>query len=394
MAELNFVCPMSLPNTSGKDGLRVLVTMASAVIVIAGLQAGRDVFLPIVMATFLAVASFPITKLLRDKCHFPHWLAVFFTVLVDCGFLVGLGFMSSFLAGQLSRIWQEKYNDLLTSKYADFLNYLQEKNWDLQARELVNSTLQNFDGQNIVNMTTTLLGKATSMLTITALVLILMTFFLGEAPKFGENVKRISKKSGPGILNFANALSGIQKYLVIKTMISLATGLCAWCLCAIIGVDLPLLWGILAFALNFIPTFGSIVAAIPPIILSLLMLGPSEAVFVAAGYLAINTAFGNLIEPLLMGRQFGIATSVVLLSVVFWGWVWGPIGMLLAVPISILVKLGLEGSRDLSWIAMLMDDPPKKRNINIPGLPPSLIKNAESLGDTVAGQKLKSPDQE
>lgn len=375
---------MSSANLQGKDGLRVLVTIASAVIVIAGLQYGRDVILPIVMATFLAVASFPFTKMLRAKLRFPHWLAVISTVALVFSFLVGLGFLTNYLVTELSHIWVVKYNQLLNDLYLKTQAFLLEQNWDNQARELVNSLMQAVDGQNIVNITTTLMSKVTSTVTITALVLILMTFFLAEAPKFAENVQRISRKSGPGILHFAKALSGIQKYLVIKTIISLATGIFAWGLCAIVGVDLPLLWGIVAFALNFIPTFGSIVAAVPPIVLSLLMLGTSEAVIVALGYLAINMMLGNFIEPMLMGRQFGIATSVVLLSVVFWGWVWGPIGMLLAVPISILVKLGLEGSRDLKWIAMLMDDPPKKRNLNIP-IPASLRKDAEALGDSMSG---------
>lgn len=375
---------MSTPNIQGKDGLRVLVTMASAVIVIAGLQYGRDVILPVVMATFLAVASFPFTKMLRSKLRFPHWLAVTSTVALVFSFLVGLGFLTNYLVTELSHIWVLKYNHLLNDLYLKIQAFLLEHNWDNQAREVVNSLMQAVDGQNIVNITTTLMGKLTSIVTITTLVLILMTFFLAEAPKFGENVQRISRKSGPAILHFAKALSGIQKYLVIKTIISFITGMLAWALCAAVGVDLALLWGIVAFALNFIPTFGSIVAAIPPIILSLLMLGTSEAVIVALGYLAINTMLGNFIEPLLMGRQFGIATSVVLLSVVFWGWVWGPFGMLMAVPISILVKLGLEGSRDLKWIAMLMDDPPKKRNLPIP-IPASLRKDAEALGDSMSG---------
>ncbi len=81
----------------------------------------------------------------------------------------------------------------------------------------------------------------------------------------------------------------------------------------------------------------------------------------AGGYLLINTALGNCLEPMLLGRQFGIVTSMVLLSVIFWGWVWGPIGMLLAVPITMLVKLGLESSKDLAWIAQLVDNPPVSR---------------------------------
>ncbi len=126
-------------------------------------------------------------------------------------------------------------------------------------------------------------------------------------------------------------------------------------------VDFPLLWGIVAFALNFIPTFGSIIAAIPPTLLAMLLISPTAGIIVAGGYLVINTVLGSCLEPMLLGRQFGIVTSMVLLSVIFWGWVWGPIGMLLAVPITMLIKLGLESSKDLAWIAQLIDNPPTPR---------------------------------
>lgn len=377
-----------MTNIHGKDGLRVLVTMASAIIVIAGLKAAQDVLLPIVLATFLAIASYPITRMLRDKFKFPHWLAVFFTVLVDFSFLVGLGFLTNYLAGDLATIWADKYQPLLVEKYGEFHVFLQRNNWDLQARKTMESMMDVVNGQHIVNMATVLMGKAAAILTVTTLVLILMTFFLGEAPRFYGNVNRISEKNGPGIHKFLKALSGVQKYLVIKTIISFTTGVLAWALCCAVGVDLPLLWGIVAFALNFIPTFGSIVAAIPPVILSLMTLGVSESAIVALGYLAINTALGNLIEPMLMGRQFGIATSVVLLSVVTWGWIWGPIGMLLAVPITMLVKLALESSRDLKWIAMMIDNPPKKRNIKIPVIDAALKSMEESVEKSVEPKDL------
>ncbi|UQT46227.1 AI-2E family transporter [Akkermansia muciniphila] len=104
----------------------------------------------------------------------------------------------------------------------------------------------------------------------------------------------------------------------------------------------------------------------------MLLISPTAGIIVAGGYLVINTALGNCLEPMLLGRQFGIVTSMVLLSVIFWGWVWGPIGMLLAVPITMLIKLGLESSKDLAWIAQLIDNPPTPRfplPLSIPGKP-------------------------
>jgi AI-2 transport protein TqsA len=114
-----------------------------------------------------------------------------------------------------------------------------------------------------------------------------------------------------------------------------------------------LLWGILAFALNYIPAIGSVIAGIPPVLLSLLVTGDwKHAVIVAGGYLLINGILGNFLEPTLLGRRFGISTLVVVISVIFWGWIWGPIGMLLAVPLTMLVKVAMDNSADFRWIAV------------------------------------------
>ncbi len=128
---------------------------------------------------------------------------------------------------------------------------------------------------------------------------------------------------------------------------------------AIIGVDFPLLWGMLAFLLNYIPTFGSILAAIPPVLLAMVQLGPGHAIAALAVFVMLNVLLGNFVEPYFMGRRLGLSTLVVFLSLVFWGWVWGPVGMLLSVPLTMIVKIMLENTEDLSWIAVLLGAGPK-----------------------------------
>ena len=162
--------------------------------------------------------------------------------------------------------------------------------------------------------------------------------------------------STKGKEDFTVALRGIQRYLLIKTIASATTGALAWWACAAWDVPFAFLWGVVAYMLNYIPTIGSIVAAIPPIIMALLMGGWGDAAVITVCYILINFMIGNGIEPIFLGKQFGIATSVVLLAVLFWGWVWGPCGMLLAVPIMVLIKLAMENSRDLSWVATIISD--------------------------------------
>ncbi|MEG2585721.1 MAG: AI-2E family transporter [Akkermansia sp.] len=366
---------MTAITQQGKDGLRILITLASAIVVVAGLQAGRDILMPIVLASFLAVVSYPITKLLRDVCHFPHWLSVMLTVFVDFGVLIGLGFLFNYLAGDFNATVLSKYNVLLQQKYGDLIAFLKINNWDGQAQRAMEVFPQLLNGQHVMDLMTSIMGKAASILSVTILILILMTFFLGEAPLFKRNVNKIATANEGSVHQFTKAIIDIQKYLVIKTFISFLTAIFAWILCFAVGVDLPLFWAILAFFLNYIPTFGSIVAALPPILLSMLMLGTSETVILAIGYVVMNITLGNFVEPMMLGKQFGIATCVVLLSVVFWGWLWGPIGMFLAVPISMLIKLALESSKDLGWIAQLIDNPLTKPRL------PSLLPSKDSPTD-------------
>jgi predicted PurR-regulated permease PerM len=121
------------------------------------------------------------------------------------------------------------------------------------------------------------------------------------------------------------------------------------------NLDFPVLLGLLAFLLNFVPTIGSILAGIPAVLLGLILHGFGHSLAVAAGYVVVNTIFGNIIEPNLMGRRLGLSTLVVILSLIFWGWVWGPVGMILSVPLTMVLKILFENTEDFRWISILLD---------------------------------------
>jgi predicted PurR-regulated permease PerM len=122
----------------------------------------------------------------------------------------------------------------------------------------------------------------------------------------------------------------------------------------VIGVDFPILWGLLAFLLNYVPTIGSIIAAVPAVLLALIQLGPASALAVTGCYVAINIGMGNVIEPRYMGRGLGLSTLVVFLSLVVWGWLLGPVGMFLSVPLTMTAKMALEANPSTTWIAYLL----------------------------------------
>ena len=140
----------------------------------------------------------------------------------------------------------------------------------------------------------------------------------------------------------------MRKFLPVKLILAVF-------LIAAMGLAFPMVWGLLAFLLNCVPSIGAIIAAIPAVLFALVQHGPGSALVVAIGYIVVNTAIGSLLEPHLIGRTLGLSTLVVFLSLVFWGWVWGPLGMLLSVPLTMIVKIFLENSEDLRWVAVMLD---------------------------------------
>ena len=155
-------------------------------------------------------------------------------------------------------------------------------------------------------------------------------------------------------MNFSGFMDALKSYLVIKTGMSLLTGILVSLWLTILNVEFALLWGSIAFFLNFVPYIGSLIAAIPVAVLALLDVGLGNASLIAAGYLVINVIVSNLLEPRFMGRGLNLSTLVVFLSLVFWGWVFGPVGMFLSVPLTILVKIALEHDPRSRRLAVLL----------------------------------------
>ncbi|MCA9698601.1 MAG: AI-2E family transporter [Myxococcales bacterium] len=199
----------------------------------------------------------------------------------------------------------------------------------------------------------TLVAGIGSVLSDTAFVLLTTAFIMAEAAGLPRKLEVALGRAG-SMDRFDGIINDIQEYLSIKTKISLVTGGLAWILCLAVGVDYPVLWGVVAFFLNYIPTLGSIIAAVPPVLLGFVQFGWERSLAVLAGYVLINTVMGNMVEPKVMGKRLGLSSLVVFLSLVFWGWIWGPLGMFLSVPLTMVVKILLENSDDLKWIAVLL----------------------------------------
>ena len=344
--------------------------MAALIVCVAGLKAAQNFFLPVLLAFFVATVSFPITQGLTKR-RVPRAIAVLLTVLVDFAFIAGIVVLGVFLLQDLQVKWNTKYaaqlNDQVRGVSESLAVRLQSMGVEDAKSKIETvvennlSNLQQIRFEKIWDLGTGVLGQVVGFFGAAVIFLILTVFMLSEARMFGQRLQAISKAHGPNIGRMLSATRDIQRYLAIKTVVSLATGILAGLLCWAAGLDFFILWGIVAFALNFIPVIGSIIAGVPPTILALLVAGVPNAILVAGGYLLINNFLGNFLEPIFVGRRFGISTLVVVISVMFWGWVWGPLGMLLAVPLTMILKVVLDGSDEFRWIGVaISSDAPRE----------------------------------
>lgn len=332
-------------------GFKGIVLFAAIVLVVIGMHLAAPVLVPFLFAVFLAIVTAPlVTLLLRLKA--PSLVAVGLAIVLDLAAIVGVGMLTITSMTELGQLLPD-YQTRLGTLLAQINAFLQSRALPFGAPDL----MMLFDPALLVGFVGTFIQGAAGVLSNLVLVLIILVFILVEAPGLRSKLVVLTDDRGE-----AGRLSGaardMQRYLLVKTASSAVTALFVGLWLWAVGVDLPVLWGLVAFLLNFVPTIGSIIAALPPLLVALLMDGVGTAVLVAAGYTVINFSIGNFIEPRILGRAVGLSPLVVVLSVLFWGFVLGPAGALLSVPLTVAVKIVLDGYEDLRWVAVLLGPSP------------------------------------
>ena len=338
----------------GDIALRTLVMGAAVIIIIAGLKLAAGILLPILVAAFLAVISIPPINWLA-RHHIPRWAA---TLIVFTGVLAGLGGVSLFVGSSVADFASslDIYEASLKEQFAGVLTWVETQpaaeqlNIDISTDAL----LEKLDAGKAMALVGDAVGAVTSMASNTLFVLITVIFILAEAAGYRDKLQVAFGSTSADLGQYQGVLDDLQVYLAVKTQVSLVTGVLAGVGCWILGIDYALLWGLVAFLLNYVPTLGSIIAAIPAVLLALVQFGWERALIIAVIYVAINMVMGSVLEPRMMGKRLGLSPLVVVLSLVFWGFVWGPVGMVLCVPLTMLVKILLQNSPELRWIAVFL----------------------------------------
>jgi len=342
---------MILERTDQNPGAKFLFSMACLVVIVYGLKYAASILLPAALALFLAILSLPIMIWLR-RHRVPKASAIIIPVILNVAVVGLLILVASQSVSELQRALPTYLStlDQLQTSWVESL----EARTDIIVSEYVNMDL--IDPGAVIGVARGAVGRIAQFLSMTFLVFLIMAFMLSEATVFPDKFHYLTGDSSPDEDRLAKVVTEVQTYLGIKTAISLATGLVLGAWAYVMGLDFPVLLGLTAFLLNYIPTVGSIIAALPAVLLSIILVGSAaHALLVAMGYVIVNTLFGNILEPNLMGRRLGLSTLVVILSLLFWGWAWGPLGALLSVPLTVVVKIWLENTTDLRWVAILLD---------------------------------------
>lgn len=329
-----------------------LLTLAAFVVVVAGMKAASQILVPFLLAIFIAVIGAPPMFWLIGR-GVPRAIALALVIFA----IVAVGFgVAGLIGSSLDDFYRDlpKYEERVRAQISAGLAFAARFGLQLDTRQL----LQQFDPAGAMQLAANLLRGLSGVLANAFLILLAVIFMLLEASTIPAKLRAMLGDPDASLHRFDEFVAKVQRYVVIKTAVSLVNGVLVALGLMLIGVDYPVLWGVLTFLLNYVPTIGSVIAAVPAVLLALVQLGPGAAAFTAALFVGVDLVMGNGIEPRFMGRGLGLSTLVIFVSLVFWGWLFGPVGMLLSAPLTMTLKIALDSNPQARALAILLGPAP------------------------------------
>lgn len=330
---------------------RVLIGGAAFVIVIAGVRAAAAVTVPLMLSIFFCIICGPPVKKLER--WMPFGVAVGLILFGMIALLIAIPVLVGTAVQQVINDLPDFQKDLRALE-ANSIEQLRGWGVNLPSDDIREA----FDVGSVASVLGTFLNGLLRTFGDGVIVLLLVAFMLAETAWFSAKVAVIERGSGEASRRVAEVIASVHRYVGIKTLVSAGTGLTVGIGLMVLGIDHALVWGFLAFLLNYIPNVGSIIAGVPPVLLAMIQHGVGTALLVVLLYVAVNQIFGSVIEPRMQGRGLGLSPLIVFVSLLFWGWVFGPVGMLLSAPITMAIKVALEVFPETRWIAILLGGNP------------------------------------
>lgn len=326
----------------------ILISLASIIIILAGLKTAAGIVVPFLLAVFIAIVISP-AVLYLEKLKIPK---IFSFLIVSIFFIGVLGVLGAVVYDAVSEFATQLPD--IQNKIKNLIASLIQKAHENSIE--INTSSFAFDTNKFSEQASAIFKKTGSILSMSFFVFIIVAFMVFESDITKQKVEFISKNNSQASVFVADFINNLKRYLMIKTLASATTGFLIYIGLLVLNVPYAPLWGILAFVLNYIPTIGSIVAAIPTIFVSLATTDISTTLWVIGIYVFVNVLIGNIIEPRFLGEQLGISTIIVLASLLIWGFVFGIGGLFLAVPLTMSLKIALNSNQKTKILSIIMSN--------------------------------------
>ncbi|GAA0601729.1 AI-2E family transporter [Kutzneria viridogrisea] len=338
-------------------GLVILLGTAAAVVTVAGMKAAAWLIAPTLLALVIVIVLNPVHRRLRRR-GVPSWAATLALVVLVYGVLVTFGAVLVVSLARLAALLP-RYEDLARALLADAVDLAGR--WGVghdQLRQVVNS----LDPGRLMSALSALLGDLAGVTTSLVFLLALLLFLSLEASGVDVRLAEIAKDR-PQIQDaLGDFARRTRRYLVVTTVFGLVVAILDTLALAWLGIPLAVLWGLLSFVTNYIPNIGFLLGVVPPALLGLLGAGWRCALAVLGVYAVLNFVVQSLVQPRFVGDAVGLSTALTFLAVVFWAWVLGPLGALLAVPATLLVMTVLvDIDPRAGWALALLRAPQRRK---------------------------------
>ena len=332
--------------------LRVLIGLAAAVIVLAGISYARELVGPLVLGAVMVIICHPV-RFPLERRGWPRWAATTAVIVVAYLILGFLALLLGFAGVQFARLVGD-YADQMKATAQGFLTTLQSMGLDEQASDAAASVLQ---PSNVLSFASSLGGTLIGVLTAFFFVLTYVIFMAADGSRYARAEVDFGKSARTTIRRAVQFNSNVRRYYVVNAsfgaIVAIVDGLALWWL----GVPAPAVWAILAFVTNFIPNIGFVLGLIPPAVLALVVGGWPMMLAVVAIYCVVNVTLQVLVQPKFVSDAVSLSLTLSFFSVIFWTFIIGPLGAILSIPLTLLVRaLVLEGDPDKRWLRWLSGD--------------------------------------
>ena len=327
---------------------------SSFVIILAGMKMASQVVVILFLAIFISSIFSTLLNVLQKK-HIPRIFSYFVILLI----VILIGLMLAYVINISLKDFITNlpaYEEKFKVTILNLLHYTQDAGFQMDKTKIMETL--NFG--SFFGFTTNIIGSIGTFLSKFLLVVIGVAFILAESKPFQTILKVIFRINAKKLEHFNLFSFNIQKYFVVKSFTSFLTGFIITIVLIFFGVDYPILWGDIAMLFNFIPVVGTKIASIPAILLTFMNLDLNTTIWVIILYVVINISISNILEPKLMGRELGLSPLVIFFSLIFWGWLLGIVGMFLAVPITMTLKIAFDSNTSTHWLGILMSDLSRK----------------------------------